>query len=589
MKKFLICIFCLCCAVYALAQVTLTAKTDKTELAVDDELSLTVQVSGVKGNLVMPQLPSLPAFNVFSREMAQSTVNGQTTLSFKYLMIPRFAGRTTIGPVTFKYNGKTYQTKPINIRIYKSAVPPSYTADTASNVSYVGKGNDSANLPPLEKAISARAYAHAKEPFFIVSAISNPAPYVGETFQLLVRFYYAEGFVDASYSHPSVTDLFMEDKSHTQGRQTLSGIPFNYEEKRYILSAAQAGKATVGPASVTYRTAAAGNSLFDRFFGGAVVSKPVTITSQPISVSVHPLPAGKPASFYGAVGTGFNLTARLDKTETEAEEAVTLSVVVKGPGNLKTTSDLNFPQFNGFTSYPAASESGFIGDDVSRSYKVFQTVLVPHTAGTYTLEGISWSYFDPKIKAYKTLTAPPITLTVTPSSHPGSSLSFGGVSADGSGVQSLNHDIRYVKNTQDIRPTFLYRLSLWKWIHILAFGWLAVCLFMACIGKKAAAKKQAYQHAKMQLKKARTYEHISDALADFLRDKWQISTASLPLKEIVSSLNKHGVSAEDQRAFVTLWKELESARFAPSANRNEALDSFAKRAAQLLKTWEKHA
>ena len=103
------------------SQVTLTAATDKTDLSLDDELTLTVQVSGVSGNIVMPQLPSLPAFNVYSREVAQSSINGHTTSSFKYVMLPRFVGKTTIGPVSFTYQGKTYRTEPIEVRIYRSS------------------------------------------------------------------------------------------------------------------------------------------------------------------------------------------------------------------------------------------------------------------------------------------------------------------------------------------------------------------------------------------------------------------------------------------------------------------------------------
>ena len=228
-------------------------------------------------------------------------------------------------------------------------------------------------------------------------------------------------------------------------------------------------------------------------------------------------------------------------------------------------------------------------EDNSRSYKAFQTVLVPHAPGTYSLEGISWSYFDPQTGNYKTLTARPLSLKVNPSSHPEKSLDFGPNSALGNGIESLQQDIRYVKNTQQNSVSFLHQLSAWKWLHVLAFGWLAVCLFIACIGKKTAAKKQAYQHAKAKLKKARTYEHISDALADYLRDKWHISTASLPLKDILTALDKRGVSATDQRSFAALWKELESARFAPSVGTEAAVANFTQRAAELLKTWEKHA
>lgn len=591
MKKIFLCVCFLTWATLAMAQVRLTAKTDKTDLALDDELTLTVQVSGISGTMVMPQLPSLPAFNVFSRETAQSITNGHTTLSFRYIMIPRMVGRTTIGPVTFKYGGKVYQTEPINIRIYRSAVPasaqtqrqPAKTAGTQQ----AAQADASAQMPPLERELAAQAYNH-REPYFLVSAVSNKTPYVGQSFTLAVRFYYADGFYEAAYSNPTVSNLFMEDNGRSQGRQTLHGTVYNYEEKRYTLSGAGAGPASVGEASVTYRVESLGNSLFDRFFGGAVVSKPVTVTSQPISLSVRALPPGQPASFYGAVGSGFTMTAQLDKSETEAGDAVTLAVMVKGPGNLKTTSDLVFPSFLGFTSYPSVPQSGVLQNDSTRSYKLFQTVLVPQASGTYTLEGISWSYFDPTAKVYKTLTARPLSLKVLPSANPERKLDFGSQTPLGNGIETLQQDIRYLKTDTDTSLSLLARLPEWKWLHALVFMWLAVCLFMACIGKKTAAKKHAYQHAKTQLKKAKTYEHISDALSGYIRNKWNISTASLPLKDIVTALQKRGVSADSLRTFATLWKELESVRFAPVAPTDTALSAFVTRAAQLLKTWEKH-
>ena len=69
MKKFFLSFVFLCLAGWAGAQVSVTARVDKTNLTLDDELTLTVEVNGASGNMVMPQLPSMPAFNVYSREV----------------------------------------------------------------------------------------------------------------------------------------------------------------------------------------------------------------------------------------------------------------------------------------------------------------------------------------------------------------------------------------------------------------------------------------------------------------------------------------------------------------------------------------
>ena len=121
MKKFLLTFVLLTLAVWAGAQVSVTARVDKTNLTLDDELTLTVEVNGASGNMVMPQLPSLPAFNVYSREVQRTSVNGQTSTVFRYTMLPRFVGNATIGAIQFTYNGKTYKTDPISVSIYRNA------------------------------------------------------------------------------------------------------------------------------------------------------------------------------------------------------------------------------------------------------------------------------------------------------------------------------------------------------------------------------------------------------------------------------------------------------------------------------------
>ena len=584
MKRIFVTLLMLAMGVYVAAQVQLSATTDKTNLTLDDELTLTVQVSGVSGTMVMPQLPSLPAFNVYSREAAQSTINGKSTLQFKYTMMPRFVGNTSIGPVTFKYGGKTYQTKPIAVHIYRStnALPketsaPQATAAAAQAVS---------QLPPLERELATRAYAHVNEPYFIVAAVSNKTPYVNEPFTLAVRFYYSQAFYDAPYQNPAVSNLFMEETSQAQGQQNIQGRLYRYEEKRYQLSGVSAGKASIGAATVSFRPGDSPLSILDRFFGGAAVQAEQTVSSKPMELIIKALPtAGRPSSFYGAVGTGYTFSTKLDRLQTEAADAVTWSATVQGPNNLKTTSDLSFPNLPGITAYAAAPTTGVLPSNKTRSYKVFKTELVPAVSGTYTLPALSWSYFDPQAGLYKTLVSQPITLTVTPSTRAEKQVDFSGTDTP-NGVQTLGHDIRYVISNPEPQSSWLVLLPHWKWVHALVFTWLAICLFMASIGKKTVTKKHAYLTAKAQLKKAKIYEDVSDSLSAYLLTKWHISTASLPLKEIVHALDNRHVTLSTQQQFANLWKELESARFAPQLDQAATIAQFVTRSTELLKKLE---
>ncbi len=558
MRKLTLLFICLILSLPSWAQIKLSATTDKTDLALDDELTLTVQVSGANGNIVMPQLPSLPAFNVYSREVAQSTINGRTTSQFKYIMVPRFVGKTTIGEITFNYQGQTYRTQPIEVRVYRGNTAPTSTPSVTTTQRPAQADTDLSQLPPLERELATRAYAHHGQPYFVVAAVSNKRPYVNEPFTLGVRFYYSKPF-----------------------------YVYRYEEKRYRLAGVSAGQATIGSASVSFRPGSSPLSLLDRVFGGAAIEPEQTVSSTPMKLRIEPLPTqGKPTSFYGAVGTGYAFIAKLDPTHTEAGEAVTLTATVQGPGNLKTTTDLQFPQIEGLASYPAAPTSNYLPNSTSRSYKIFKTVLVPAASGTYTIPALHWSYYDPQSATYKTLTSKPLELTVSPSSHTANQLDFGQTEGGNNGVQTIGQDIRYLLNDPTPGSSWLAKLPDWKWLHALAGGWLILCLFIALIGKKTAAKRHAYVQARAQLKKATTYEHIADALSTYLSTKWKISTSSLPLRAIVEALAHKGVKTEVCNRFTNLWEKLESARFAPTQADTQTLAQFTEQARALLKAWE---
>lgn len=596
MKKVLLSIVFFCMGLAAWAQVSVTARVDKTALTLDDELTLSVEVNGTSGTMVMPQLPSLPAFNVYSREVEQTSVNGQTTTVFRYVMLPRFVGKATIGSVSFTYNGKTYQTDPLSISIYRNAQgvqnaqPARSAAHTAATKNFASAPVQTADphLPPLERDLANQAYRRGNENYFLVAAVSDKNPYVNQAVTLAVRFYYNRSFYDAPYQKPSVSDIFMEDAGSSQGTQDIGGTRYRYEEQRYLLTAAHPGTAVVGPATVRYMTGSSPLSALDRLFGGSAVQAEKTAQSAPITLSVRALPqAGRPSSFYGAVGEGYTLSAEADRTQVEAGEAVTVTVIVKGPGNLKPTTDLTLPEVDGLKVYPAAATSGFLPNTHNtRSYKVFKTVLVPAASGIYTVPTVKWSYFNPVTKTYKTLQTTPITLQVSPSTKAESGFDFGTSSPTDSGFQSLGEDIAYLKTSYAPSATLLSAASHWGKTNYAALAFWAVCALFALIGKRTLARKRAYTAARSHLKKAFTNEAVAEALAGYLQEKLNISTGSLPLKDILSALKTHGITPATAESFSLLWQRLDLARFAPGAQDAQSAQELARQAQDILKLFE---
>ena len=593
-KLFLFLFFCLC-ALQAFAQVSLTASVNKTALALDDEITLTVEIRGASGNMIMPQLPSLPAFNVYSREVEQSTINGNTTTVFRYVMLPRFVGKTSIGAVSFSYEGKVYKTDPIDVTIFRHAqgVPNTGGVSTGTHTQSTTNYDSSLfsktqksdpNLPPLEADLANQAFAHAEDPFFMISAVSDTKPYVNQTITLAVRFYYSKSFYDAPYQKPSVSNIFMESADSAQGTQNIGGVLYRYEERRYHLTAVAPGKATIGPASIRFQTGSSPFAAFDRLFGGSAVSAAQTVSSLPINIQVRAFPEeGKPKSFYGAVGEGFTLQANADPTRVEAGEAINLTVTVKGPGNLKPTTDLTFPSLDGFKMYNTAATSGSLpANGKARSYKIFKAVLVPAASGIYTIPEIKWSYFNPQTTTYKTLRTQPIAIQVSPSSKKEAGFDFGAQGSGPSGFHTLGSDISYLKTTYAPNPSIFTKVSEAGLLNWLAAILLFVSLLFALFGRKTLAQKRAYSQAKALLKNSPTEEAVANTTADYLQQKFKISTGSLPLKFIVTTLEKQGVTPATAEAFSLLWQRLDAARFAPTEKDAQRTRNLAAQALDVL-------
>lgn len=567
------------------AQVNLSAQADKTSLALDDELTFTVKVTGVSGNVVMPQLPSLPAFNVYSREVEQNTINGETTLLFRYIMLPRFVGNATIGAVTFVYKGETYKTEPITVQIYRNTTNqvknlPSGDAQTDLQID--------PNLPPLQATLTKLAYSQAGQPFFLIAAVSNKTPYVNEPVELAIRFYYSRAFHDAPYQKPNVSNLFMEDEGSSEGSQTINNTLYRYQEQRYQLTAAAPGTATIGPASVRYHTGSSALSAFDRIFGGSTAGPEKTALSSPITLTVRPLPtAERPGSFYGAVGSGFTLQAKAEPQEVRAGEAVNVSVTVKGPGNLKATQNLEFPPLDGFKIYPAATTSGITRTSGQvQGYKTFKAVFVPVSSGIYSLPRFTWSYFDPTTKTYRTLQTAPIQITVGAAAKSESGFNFADSNPMGNGVQTLTQDITYLKTASAPAENILARISRYPVVNWIGLFAVALIALFAALGRAPLAKKKAFLTAKNQLKKANSSQAVSDIISQYLQVKLHRATGSLSLKELNALLREQGVTPATAESFSLLWQRLEAERFAPAAIHTSSAVNLPTQALDILKLIE---
>lgn len=125
------------------------------------------------------------------------------------------------------------------------------------------------------------------------------------------------------------------------------------------------------------------------------------LTDGPRQLVALPLPAGAPAGFTGAVGSGLRLSRRLEGTP-RTGEGLTVEIVVSGRGNaaLWPAPELQWPA--GVRAYPdGTADAGDVEAGILGGTKTFRFAVVPERPGTLLLPTVRYPYYDPQVGAYR--------------------------------------------------------------------------------------------------------------------------------------------------------------------------------------------
>ncbi|MYF28383.1 MAG: hypothetical protein F4029_07445 [Gammaproteobacteria bacterium] len=135
----------------------------------------------------------------------------------------------------------------------------------------------------------------------------------------------------------------------------------------------------------------------------------------PRRLTVRPLPvAGRPPTFVNAIGTGFALDVQASRTVVSVGDPVELTVRLRGDGPLL---GLSLPPLDGpgglpsthFT-VPEGSVAGAVDEETSSKRFTF-TVRVK-SAEVREIPPLAFTFFDPSVGEYRTVTSEPVALSV---------------------------------------------------------------------------------------------------------------------------------------------------------------------------------
>lgn len=551
-----LCLFLLVQPAPAGAAATVQATVDRTRIGANDSLRFTVTINGGDGAV---EVSAIKDFQVRSEATSSSIEisNGQMNrrVIHSYVLLPKRTGALEIPALTVMIDGSAQQTKPIRVEVGGQLA-----------------GGDQTEAEVLLEA-----------------EVSNEQPYQGQQLIYTLRLLQRTQLVNAQLERPQL-DRFaaVEVKDGRQPQRVdRAGISYQAAEFRYLLTPIAAGRIEIGPALVQCEVEEPGRgnrrAPASPFFGGPLFGAtrlvPRTYRSNPLVVTVKPLPeTAGPDPFSGLIGR-FTLIAAVDKDHLEIGDSSTLSITIEGSGNLQDSRPPEVAAADAIRLYPESPVDELRVDARGTSgRRIFRYALVAVKAGTFQLAPVTINVFDPDRGAYLTISTDPMEITVVDTaggsaaqdaaagleSQPPMPLEKEEVAVTGQDILPLKEDLAAIV---DQRPLSLFPFTLLLLLPALLYGLLRGILKLRAHGQSDAEIMRS--RSRLALKAACRPD---DAPEEFLNGLYRAvvsaigartgnHTEALTHAEVEAIIRQTGGRPEFADAVLELLRRIEAHRY----------------------------
>jgi hypothetical protein len=251
-----------------------------------------------------------------------------------------------------------------------------------------------------------------------------------------------------------------------------------------------------------------------------------------------------------------------------------LRTLLQGSGNLSDAQPPTLVATQGFKTYDPQ-----VANTPAGALRVFEQVLIPDDASVTSIPSVSFSYFDPEARAYRTIETAPIAISVEPAEGGETRI----LAASGErrlSQEKLGRDIVYIK---DDLGAVSRRSAPW-YGSLLFVLWQPVPLVLLGLGVaydrhrrrltgdvRYARFMQAKRNARSGLARAEAalsdpdpavfYDELSRTLQSYLSDKLGLPPGATD--HVI--IEEHGVSGESAAQLRELFASCEQVRFSPSS------------------------
>jgi len=553
---------------------TFRAEVDKNRISDGDSFMLNLTFDGTT-EMPAPELSKIDGFKTryIGPSTKMSIVNGRmsSSVTHVYVLVPLKTGVFELGPFSFNYMRDAYTSNPLTVEVVKGPVEK----DVRPPIGYNGEDE------------------RLKDRIFVTMEAKKTKAYLNEIVPLSIKLYvYRLSVQDIQYPEFSQEGLSVSGfEEPIQYKEFLANIPYHVMEFKTSVFGTKVGKFLLNQAIIKCNVLERkrrsrvpfedfyDDDLFRKFFGNVDIF-PLELESREISMTILPLPEeGKPADFTGAVGN-FTFRVEVNPRKLKVGDPVTLKMTVGGDGSFNTVMPPKTDFGSDFKTYePRVSQKG--------GNKIFEQVLMPTTKAVKEIPAISFSFFDPDRKKYRTITTEPVPVEVAkPEKIEGLKIIENGKTTPlrPTKEEVIGSDILYIKESPGAvrkKGTYLFKNKAFLFLQFL--GLVAFVALLMVQKRQARLKKDvryrrrlvAPKKAKASLKKAEVllrkknaeefYRIIFKTVQEYFGDKFHLPAHGITITIIDEVLRPKAVTEDVLMKLKSIFEDCDLARYAASS------------------------
>jgi len=571
---------------------------DREEMAADETATLVVRIDAPETPDSI-EWPKGAPFEVLSRsESRQSSfsmgggagVQMRQTVVYQLTVQPRKAGALEFPPLVVTVRGNKVSSEPARIRVLPAGARPRPQVPQQQP----GLPGFPPGFGPGPR-VGGGTWRGWEKDLRLEVELDRKEAWVGQ--QVTATFWLLSpvGVVATEGQAPPAYDGFWTEEIERPQTldstvRTVDGIPLRaYLLQRMALFPTRAGDVELGSYEIKVAVRVGTDSPFDPF----PEVRSARRKSEPVTISVKPLPPGAPRGFESVNVGSLKLEASTSETAVPAGQPVTVKVVARGEANVRALSMPRLPDIPGVRRFePTATDQVSPKGGRLSGARTLETVLVPEKAGDLVVPALSWPVFDPATGKYEVLRTSALTVKVLPGAPV--------AAAPVAGTNALTAGLRPIRAEGGLRPV---APPPWRgplYLAVLGLpvvGWMGAAVALRvrersaapagarrprAAGRMARRRLGAARRLLVRGERERFLAEVERALGGFAADRLGAQVAGLTRDELAAALVRAGATPPAVKAFASALEACDAARYGRGATDPHALLAEAERALALL-------